>query len=105
MPEREVESVEVVARRLDLTTVDDAVAEAEEDVLDLPANLGDQMEVAAMMHADGQGDVDSFLGEPGIELGAGDLGLPPVDRRLEPFADRVQRACPSRDRAPRAVPA
>ena len=47
MPVREVERVEVVVRRLDLAAVDDPVAEAEEDVLDLPADLRDQVEVAA----------------------------------------------------------
>ncbi len=47
MPEREVERVEVVARRLDLAAVDDRVAESEEDVLDLAPDLGDQVEVAA----------------------------------------------------------
>ena len=47
MAGREVERVEVVARRLDLAAVDDAVAEAEEDVLDLAADLRDQVQPAA----------------------------------------------------------
>ncbi len=40
---REVEGVEVVARRLDLATVHDLVAEAEEDVLDLAPDLRDEV--------------------------------------------------------------
>ena len=43
MPRREVQRFEVVARRLDLTAVDDAVAEPEEDVLDLAPDLRDQV--------------------------------------------------------------
>ena len=49
----EVERVEVVPGRLDLATVDDAVAEPEEDVLDLAPDLGDQVEPAARVAADG----------------------------------------------------
>ena len=52
MARREVEPVEVVVRRLDLAAVDDAVAEPEEDVLDLAADLGDQVEPAARVAAD-----------------------------------------------------
>ena len=44
---REVERVEVVVRRLHLAAVDDLVAEPEEDVLDLAADLRDQVEMAA----------------------------------------------------------
>ena len=44
---REVERVEVVARRLDLAAVDDPVAEPEEDVLDLAPDLRDQVQAAA----------------------------------------------------------
>ena len=47
MPRREVERVEVVAGRLDLAAVDDLVAEAEEDVLDLAPDLRRGMERAA----------------------------------------------------------
>ena len=51
MARREVERVEVVARRLDLAAVDDAVAEPEEDVLDLAPDLGDQVELPARVAA------------------------------------------------------
>ena len=47
VPGREVERVEVVARRLDLAAVDDRVAEAEEDVLHLAPDLSDEMELPA----------------------------------------------------------
>jgi hypothetical protein len=43
VPGGEVEAVEVVVGGLDLAAVDDLVAEAEEDGLDLPADLGDQV--------------------------------------------------------------
>ena len=42
---REVERVEVVVGRLDLAAVDDLVAEPEEGVLDLAADLGGRVEV------------------------------------------------------------
>ena len=48
---REVERVEVVVGRLDLAAVDDLVAEPEEDVLHLAADLGDQVQVAARARA------------------------------------------------------
>ena len=51
VPGREVERVEVVARRLDLAAVDDRVAEAEEDVLDLAADLRDEVQLAARRRA------------------------------------------------------
>ena len=47
VPRREVQALEVVVRRLDLAPVDDLVAEAEEDVLDLAADLRDQVQMAA----------------------------------------------------------
>ena len=39
----------------------------------------------------GHRDVDALLGQPPVELGARELGLARVDRRLEPLAERVQR--------------
>ena len=47
MRERLVERVEVVPDGLDLTAVDDLVAEPEEDVLDLTPDLRERMEPAA----------------------------------------------------------
>ena len=43
---RRVEGLEVVVLGLDLGPVGDLVAHADEDVLDLPLGLGDQMEMA-----------------------------------------------------------
>ena len=91
MAGREVERVEVVSRRLDLAAVDDAVAEPEEDVLDLAADLRDQVEPPARVAAGGEGHVDALGRQPGIELRPRELLLAPVDRGLEPLAHRVQR--------------
>ena len=60
MAGREVEPVEVVARGLDLTAVDDAVAEPEEDVLDLAADLRDQMQPPTRVPAGRERDVDAL---------------------------------------------
>ena len=57
MPRREVQALEVVVRRLDLASVDDLVAEAEEHVLDLAADLRDQVQMPALSAAARQGDV------------------------------------------------
>ena len=91
MARREVERVEVVARRLDLAAVDDLVAEPEEDVLHLAPDLRDQVQPAARVPARGQRHVDPLGGQPLVQLGPGELGLAGVDRRLEPFAHGVQR--------------
>ena len=91
MPLRKVERVEVVPRRLDLATVDDRVPETEEDVLELAADLRDEVEMAAPHSGAGHRDVDPLLGQPPIELGSRDLCLASVDRRLELLAQRVQR--------------
>ena len=90
MAGREVERVEVVVRRLDLATVDDAVAQAEEDVLHLAPDLRDQVQLAAAVPTDGQRHVDALRGQPGVELGALQLGLAGIDRRLEPLAHGVE---------------
>ena len=90
MPRREVERLEVVPRRLDLTAVDDAVAEPEEDVLDLAADLRDQVEPPASVPAHGQRHVDALLGEPTVELGARERGGALVDRGLDPLAGGVE---------------
>ena len=58
----EVERVEVVVRRLDLAAVDDLVAQPEEDVLDLAADLRDQMQVAAGPRLARERDVEDVLG-------------------------------------------
>ena len=68
MPGREVERVEVVARRLDLTAVDDRVPEPEEDVLELAPDLRDEVEMTASYRRAGHRDVDALLGEAAVEL-------------------------------------
>ena len=88
VPGREVEPVEVVVGRLDLPPVDDAVAEPEEDVLDLAADLRDQVEVPALVPADGQRHVGPFVREAPVELRPLELGLAHADRRLDPLAER-----------------
>ncbi len=90
MAGREVQRVEVVVRRLDLATVDDAVAQAEKDVLHLAPDLRDQVQLAAAVPAGGQRHIDALRGQPGVELGARQLGLAGIDRRLEPLAHRVE---------------
>ena len=67
-------------RRLDLAAVDDLVAEPEEDVLDLAADLRDQVQVAARARLARQRDVDDLLGQPAVELGALELGPALGDR-------------------------
>ena len=69
MPRRMVEGREVVVVVLDLGALHDAVAEADEDVLDLPPRLGQQVEVAGCDRGDaGQGDVEGALDEAPLEL-------------------------------------
>ena len=91
MPEREVEGVEVVARRLDLAAVDDRVAETEEDVLELAPDLRDQVQVPAPDLRPGHGHVDALVGQSPVELRSRERRLAPVDRGLELLAQRVQR--------------
>ena len=85
-----VEPVEVVVRRLDLPSVDDAVAEAEEHVLDLPPDLRDEVQAAPGMTTDRERDVDALGGETRVELRTGELVSPARDRGLDPLARRVQ---------------
>ena len=90
----EVEGVEVVVRRLDLAAVDDRVAEAEEDVLELAPDLRNEVEVAPADRRAGDRDVHALLRQPSVELGALELPLSRIDSRLEPLPQRVERhAC------------
>ncbi len=88
---REVERVEVVVGRLDLAAVDDAVPEAEEDVLHLPPDLGDQVQPPARIATGRERHVGALGRQPGVELRPRELLLATVDGRLEPLADGVQR--------------
>ncbi len=91
VPRGEVEAVEVVMRGLDFAAVDDAVAEPEEDVLDLAPDLRDQVEPSASTAGHGKRDVDALLGEAPVELGALQLRLSRIDGSLDPLASRVER--------------
>src|SRR5688500_6486352 len=92
MVDREVEAVEVVARGLDLAAVHDPVAEPEEDVLDLPPDLRDQVEVAARRRLSWERDVEHLLGEAAVEVGALELCLALGDLLLELLPERVEDA-------------
>ena len=81
-----VECVEVVVRRLDLAPVHDHVAQADEDVLDLTPDLGDQVQVAARRGGPGKRHVDALLGEAPVELGTLELRLAVGDRALDRLA-------------------
>ena len=91
MAGREVERVEVVTGRLDLATVDHRVPQAEEDVLHLPTDLRDQVEMPAPDRRSRHRHVDALLGEAPVELGPLETGCARVDRALESLAKRVQR--------------
>jgi hypothetical protein len=79
-------------RCLDLTAVDDPVAEPEEDVLDLAPDLRDQVQASAGVAVHRKRHVDTLLREPPVELRPLELGRALGDRRLDPLAGGVQRA-------------
>src|SRR3954465_4260120 len=97
MPVWEAESIEVVAGRLDLPAVDDLVAEAEEDVLEVAAGGRRRMERAARPqlrrpeHPRRKCHVGALGREPLLELGARELRLPGGERRLDRLAHGVER--------------
>ena len=65
-----VERVEVVVDRLDLGPLGDREAQADEDVLDLAARLGEQVQPAdGLRRVAGQRDVDAVGGQARVELG------------------------------------
>ena len=78
-------------RRLDLAPVDDRVPEADEDVLHLAPDLGDEVEMPATHASAGHGDVDALLRQAPVELGTREVRLARVDRGLESLAERVER--------------
>ncbi len=90
MRRRHVQRVEQVVRRLDLAALDDLVAHAEEDVLDLAPHLRDQVQAAAPLRLARQRDVELLLPERPVELGALEGRLPLGDCLLDPLARRVQ---------------
>ena len=67
---RHVQRGEVVVVVLDLRALRDAEAKPEEDVLDLPPRLRDQVKVPERRRRVArQRHVDAVAGEPGVELG------------------------------------
>src|SRR5262249_29621409 len=97
MPVGEAESVEVVTGRLDLAAVDDLIAEAEEDVLDVAAHERRRMQSSARPKLRGpeqlgrERHVDRLGGETLFELGARKLRFPLGERGLYRLADGVER--------------
>ena len=86
-----VQRREVVVLELDLGPLGDAIAEPDEDVLDRPLGLREQVGDAARDGQAGQRDVDGVLGEAPLELGRRELGLARGVLGLEPLAHAVQR--------------
>src|SRR3990170_7711461 len=87
---RRVEGREVVPDGVDLTAVVDLVAEAQEDVLDLPPDLRDEVQVAAAAASGPKRHVDDLLPQTPVELGTGQLCGAGVDRLLERDAHGVE---------------
>src|SRR4051794_35923498 len=61
MPRRDVERREVVVVELDLGSLDDPVAHADEHVLDLTTRLREQVQVAGVERVTRERDVDALL--------------------------------------------
>ena len=61
---RRVEGLEVVVLGLDFRPLGDLVAHADEDVLDLPLGLGDEMQTSQRRRPAGKGDVDAVALQP-----------------------------------------
>ena len=95
---RVVERVEVVVDELGLRALDDAEAEADEDVLDLAPGGGDQVVAADRRdRAAGQRDVEHVGGQARLELGALErLAGAPRSRRRARAAPRWRRGRPRR---------
>src|SRR5262249_14233957 len=80
----------VVFDRLDLAVVTHLPAEAEERILDRPADLGDRVEVAEREVLAGEGDVDDLLAEAPVKLLALERSLALGHALLEARAHAVQ---------------
>ena len=92
MRRRVVERVEVVVHGLDLGTLGDPEAEAEEDVLDLAPRRGQQVQAAdGLRRRAGQRDVGDVGEQALLELAAGELLAARADERLERLARLVGR--------------
>ena len=105
MPEREVQSVEVVLGGLDLPAVEDAIAETEEDVLDLTADVRDRVQMPTRGCRARQGRVDDVLPEAPVELVALEASLPARRTRSRAAPGRRSAPCLCRGRGPAGAPA
>src|ERR1039458_4100040 len=82
-----VQRVEVVGGRLDLGSLGDAEAEAEEDVLEVASGLGEQVQMPTReRRRAGQRDVDAIIDEPRIQLGTRELRRARLDELAPPPA-------------------
>ncbi len=90
MPRIERELVEVVLGCLDLAVVADVVAEPDERILDLAPGLSDRVQLAERLPRARERDVDDFLGQGAVELGAGELRLAARHGLLDRLAGSVQ---------------
>ena len=84
-----VERLEVVVVGLDLGTLGDLVAHADEDVLDLAARRSDQVQVAQRERTTRQRDVDAVAFERPDQFVGLELRQPRLERRLEFSLDKV----------------
>ena len=87
---RHVERREVVVVELDLGPLGDREAERDEDVLDLAARLGDQVQVAVRQgRVAGQRHVHAVAREPLVELRSLEVAAALGQQRLDRLPDRV----------------
>ena len=84
------ERVEVVPDVGHLVAFVDLVAHAEEDVLDLALDLGQNVQAAARKRRPGERDIECALGVEPLQLGLLDRFAAFLDCGLEPFTDPVQ---------------
>ena len=90
MARRMVERSEVVIVEFHLGPLHHAVAEADEDVLDLPLRADQRVERAGRdRRRSGQGDVDRVLGQPAAQLTGVELRAAALEQRLELLARLV----------------
>ena len=91
-PAGKFSAVEVVVGRLDLASVDDPVAEAEEDVLDLAADLRHEVQPATRRSAHRKRHVDPLLRQPRSSSARSSSARALGDGVLDPPLRLVQRA-------------
>ena len=88
---RHVERREVVPLGLDLGTLGNLIAHAEEDPLELLPDLGDEVRVAGALAREDFGEIEALGDEPLAALGGRELGFALGDEWLEATAHLVER--------------